>query len=139
MHLMFAGIIFVLSFFARESPRWLIKVGRHEEASRTLSHLRQLPEDHPYVTSEIIDINAQLDREREDQDWVLDEVVVTGEESDHKHGSEKGTTTRQSESEHAASLHRGQSGHARDMGQPDTSGFRGYIRYVIVREICPAH
>lgn len=81
---------------------------------------------------------AQLDREREDQDWVLDEVVVTGEESDHKHGSEKGTTTRQSESEHAASLHRGQAGHTQDMGQPDTSGLWGYMRYVIVRGIVSA-
>ncbi|KAJ4373131.1 hypothetical protein N0V83_003422 [Neocucurbitaria cava] len=65
MHLMFAGIIFTLSFFSRESPRWLIKVGRHEEALENLSRLRQLPGDHPYVTSEIIDINDQLNRERE--------------------------------------------------------------------------
>jgi sugar porter (SP) family MFS transporter len=65
MHLMFAGIIFTLSFFSRESPRWLIKVGRHEEALETLSRLRQLPPDHPYVTSEIMDINAQLEREQE--------------------------------------------------------------------------
>jgi len=62
---MFAGIIFTLSFFARESPRWLIKVGRHEEALENLSLLRQLPPDHSYVQSEIIDINDQLDRERE--------------------------------------------------------------------------
>ncbi|KAF2874247.1 MFS quinate transporter-like protein [Massariosphaeria phaeospora] len=65
MHLMFAGIIFILSFFSRESPRWLIKVGRHEEALETLSRLRQLPPDHPYVASEIYDINDQLNRERE--------------------------------------------------------------------------
>lgn len=65
MHLMFAGLIFTLSFFARESPRWLIKVGRHEEALSTLSNLRQLPPDHPYVQSEVIDINDQLNRERE--------------------------------------------------------------------------
>jgi hypothetical protein len=65
MHLMFAGIIFTLSWFAKESPRWLIKVGRHEEALATLSQLRQLSPDHPYVQSEIFDINDQLDRERE--------------------------------------------------------------------------
>jgi hypothetical protein len=65
MHLMFAGVICLLSFFAKESPRWLIKVGRHEEALKNLSILRQLPEDHPYVTAEIIDINDQLNRERE--------------------------------------------------------------------------
>ncbi|KAF2496826.1 general substrate transporter [Lophium mytilinum] len=65
MHLMFAGIIFVLSFFAKESPRWLIKVGRHEDAAKGLSQLRNLPIEHPYVQSEIIDINDQLNRERE--------------------------------------------------------------------------
>ncbi|KAF1993720.1 MFS quinate transporter-like protein [Amniculicola lignicola CBS 123094] len=65
MHLMFAGIIFTLSFFSRESPRWLIKVGRHEEALKIMSDLRQLSPDHPYVQSEIIDINDQLNRERE--------------------------------------------------------------------------
>jgi sugar porter (SP) family MFS transporter len=65
MHLMFAGIIFTLTFLSRESPRWLIKVGRHEEALETLTRLRQLPADHPYVTTEIMDINAQLEREQE--------------------------------------------------------------------------
>ncbi|KAF2828033.1 MFS quinate transporter-like protein [Ophiobolus disseminans] len=65
MHLMFAGVIFILSIFSKESPRWLIKVGRHEEALENLTRLRQLPGDHPYVTSEIIDINDQLNRERE--------------------------------------------------------------------------
>ncbi|KAF1950086.1 MFS quinate transporter-like protein [Byssothecium circinans] len=65
MHLMFAGIILSLSFFSKESPRWLIKVGRHEEALEVLSQLRHLPPDHTYVTSEIVDINDQLNRERE--------------------------------------------------------------------------
>jgi MFS family permease len=65
MHLMFAGVICTLSFFAKESPRWLIKVGRHGEAAKNLSQLRNLPVDHAYVQSEIIDINDQLSRERE--------------------------------------------------------------------------
>ncbi|KAL1598712.1 hypothetical protein SLS60_007852 [Paraconiothyrium brasiliense] len=65
MHLMFAGIIFTLSFLSKESPRWLIKVGRHEEALKNLTLLRQLPADHPYIVSEVLDINDQLNRERE--------------------------------------------------------------------------
>lgn len=62
---MFAGIILILSSFALESPRWLIKVGNHEKAAINLSKLRNLPIDHPYLQSEIIDINGELDRERE--------------------------------------------------------------------------
>lgn len=65
LHLMFAAIIFMLSFGAVESPRWLLKVQRHEEASKNLSKLRQLPESHPFVQTEIIDINDQLNREAE--------------------------------------------------------------------------
>lgn len=62
---MFAGIIFTLSFFAIESPRWLIKVGEHERAATCLCKIRKLDVNHPYVQTEIIDINDQLDRERE--------------------------------------------------------------------------
>lgn len=65
MHIMFAVIILFLSCFALESPRWLIKVGKHEKAAVNLCKLRNLPIDHPYVQSEIIDINGELDRERE--------------------------------------------------------------------------
>lgn len=65
LHLYFAAIIFVLSFFAIESPRWLVKVGKHEQAAANLSKLRNLPEEHSYVQTELLDINEQLDRERE--------------------------------------------------------------------------
>lgn len=65
MHLMFAAIIASLTLFALESPRWLIKVGRHEKAAENLCKLRKLPLEHPYVQTEIIDINDQLNRERE--------------------------------------------------------------------------
>ncbi|KAK5175359.1 uncharacterized protein LTR77_000498 [Saxophila tyrrhenica] len=65
LHIYFASIIFFLSFFAIESPRWLVKVGKHEEAAAKLSKLRNLPAEHWYVQSELLDINNQLDRERE--------------------------------------------------------------------------
>ncbi|EOD49384.1 putative quinate permease protein [Neofusicoccum parvum UCRNP2] len=65
LHLMFASIIFVLSLFAIESPRWLIKVKKHESAAANLARLRKLPASHPYVQTEIIDINDQLEREAE--------------------------------------------------------------------------
>lgn len=65
MHIYFAAIIFVCSLFGTESPRYLIKVGRHEKAATNLSKIRNLPEDHWYVQAELLDINQQLDRERE--------------------------------------------------------------------------
>lgn len=58
LHIYFAAIIAGLSFFAIESPRWLVKVGRHEKAAVNLSKLRNLEVDHWYVQSEILDINA---------------------------------------------------------------------------------
>ena len=65
LHIYFATIIGVLSFFALESPRWFVKVGKHEEATKNLSKLRNLPADHWYVQSELLDINNQLEREKE--------------------------------------------------------------------------
>jgi MFS family permease len=65
LHIVFAGIIIIMSFFALESPRWLAKVGRDEQAATNMSKLRKLPQDHPYVRAELIDIHDQLERERE--------------------------------------------------------------------------
>ena len=65
MHIYFATIIIVLSFFAVESPRWLVKVNKQEKAAHNLAKLRNLPVDHWYVQSELLDINNQLEREGE--------------------------------------------------------------------------
>ncbi|KAJ5156901.1 MFS quinate transporter [Penicillium canariense] len=65
MHIIFASIIFVMSFFALESPRWLCKVKRYDEAAAMMAKLRHLPEDHHYVRTELIDIRDQLEREQE--------------------------------------------------------------------------
>ena len=65
IHIIFAGLILILSIFPVESPRWLAKVGRNEQAAINLSKLRNLPQDHPYVQNELTDIHDQLERERE--------------------------------------------------------------------------
>jgi hypothetical protein len=65
MHIIIAGLIFIMSFFALESPRWLYSVGKQEQAAINMSKLRQLPAEHPYVRAELIDINDQLEREQE--------------------------------------------------------------------------
>jgi MFS family permease len=39
--------------------------GRHEQALTNLCKLRKLPEDHPFVQSELIDVKDQIEREKE--------------------------------------------------------------------------
>jgi hypothetical protein len=65
MHIMFAGIIFIATFFAVESPRYLCKKGEYEKAATVMSKLRKLPVDHVYVQAELIDIRDQIEREQE--------------------------------------------------------------------------
>ena len=65
IHLMFAGIIFILSWFNNESPRLLVKKGKIDHAIRTLARLRGLPADDEYITSEINGIKYQLAEEQE--------------------------------------------------------------------------
>ncbi|KAI3543833.1 hypothetical protein CABS01_12677 [Colletotrichum abscissum] len=65
LHIMFAGIIFILTFFQFESPRFLVKQGKIEEATETMAHLRHLPVDHEYVTREIYAIQHSHQEELE--------------------------------------------------------------------------
>ncbi|EGY20362.1 quinate permease like protein [Verticillium longisporum] len=65
LHIMFAGIIFILTFFQYESPRFLVKQGRVEEATSVMSHLRHLPEDHEYIVREISAIQMSHEAELE--------------------------------------------------------------------------
>ncbi|KAI5272480.1 putative quinate permease [Aureobasidium subglaciale] len=65
IHLMFAGLIFVLSFFNYESPRYLIKAGKRENAVANLARVRGLPIEHELVQNEIADIENQLHEEQE--------------------------------------------------------------------------
>lgn len=65
LHLIFAGIIFILSFFNYESPRFLIKKGNVEQAYTNLARVRNLPVDHEYINYEISGIQRQLEEEQE--------------------------------------------------------------------------
>jgi len=62
---MFAGIILILTFFQYESPRYLIKKGRDEQAIKTMAVIRNLPQDDSYVVREINAIQLQLQEEEE--------------------------------------------------------------------------
>lgn len=65
IHIMFAGLIFVLSFFNYESPRFLVKKGNQERALENLCRIRGLPETHALIQFEMSEINRQLDEEKE--------------------------------------------------------------------------
>ncbi|KAL4966645.1 putative MFS quinate transporter [Aspergillus stella-maris] len=65
LHIMFAGIIFILSFLQIESPRYLIKRSKYEQALTNLSKIRNLPPDHPYVQDEINAIRSSHEHEME--------------------------------------------------------------------------
>lgn len=65
LHIIFAGLIFILSFFQYETPRFLIKTGKDAEALETMARIRNLPPDHPYVTQEIVEITLQHHEEME--------------------------------------------------------------------------
>ncbi|KAI1340204.1 general substrate transporter [Xylariaceae sp. FL0016] len=65
LHIIFAGLIFILTFFQYESPRFLIKKGQHEKALENMAHIRHLPADDLYVVSEINAIRAAHEEEME--------------------------------------------------------------------------
>lgn len=73
MHIMFAGIIIILSFFNYESPRYLVKIGKDDQATTNLARVRGLDVTHEHVMKEIADIQHQLAEEEEatlGQGWV---------------------------------------------------------------------
>ncbi|KAL4998367.1 general substrate transporter [Aspergillus recurvatus] len=65
LHIMFAGLIFLLSFLQLESPRFLVKRSRYDEALTNLSKIRGLPADHEYVLEELNGIRAAHETEME--------------------------------------------------------------------------
>lgn len=65
IHVMFAGIIIILSFFNYESPRYLVKIGKDDAATTNLARVRGLPVDHEHVIKEIAEIQQQLHEEKE--------------------------------------------------------------------------
>ncbi|KAI2633583.1 putative MFS quinate transporter [Hypomontagnella submonticulosa] len=65
LHIIFAGLIFILTFFQYESPRYLIKQGKDEKAIENMARIRHLPVDDPYVLSEINAIKVSHEEELE--------------------------------------------------------------------------
>jgi sugar porter (SP) family MFS transporter len=57
------GFLLIGLFFLKESPRWLMKQGRYEEATASLSYMRQEDPQHPDIVKEIAEIRAAIDEE----------------------------------------------------------------------------
>ena len=64
MQMLPAILLFGSQLLCNESPRWLARQDRWEDAKRVLSTVRQLPAEHPYVAGEIQEIYDQLEHER---------------------------------------------------------------------------
>lgn len=58
-----AIILTVGMFILPETPRFLIKQGKYEEAARSMSRLRKLPVDHPVLIEELNEIKANHEYE----------------------------------------------------------------------------
>ncbi|KAI1005031.1 hypothetical protein K3495_g3190 [Podosphaera aphanis] len=54
-------ILMASIFFMPESPRWLIKVGRWEQATETLAKLKDLPMNDPIITAEVASMQSALE------------------------------------------------------------------------------
>lgn len=59
------GLMLLGMFFLRESPRWLTKESRHEEALNALAYMRAKPTDHEDVVAEFAQIKDAVDHEVE--------------------------------------------------------------------------
>lgn len=60
-----AVMLLVGMLLSNESPRWLARTDRWEEAKATLCKVRNLPPTHPYIQNEFEEIAAQLEYERQ--------------------------------------------------------------------------
>ncbi|KAF2102989.1 general substrate transporter [Rhizodiscina lignyota] len=56
--------LLVFISLCHESPRFLAKQDKWDQAEKVLTTVRQLPSSHPYIRSEITDIAEQLEHER---------------------------------------------------------------------------
>jgi len=66
-------------FFLKESPRWLVKQGRYEEATASLAYMRRDEIDDPEVLKEIADIRAAVEEELNLTEGVTwKEVLIPG-------------------------------------------------------------
>lgn len=59
------GVLTLLIPILKESPLWLLKKGRQDDAYRVYSYIRNLPADHQYIVEDVAFVMAQIENERE--------------------------------------------------------------------------
>lgn len=57
------GFLLIGLFFLKESPRWLMKQGRFEEATNSLAYMRREDPQAPEIVQEIAEIRASIEEE----------------------------------------------------------------------------
>ncbi|KAL1850459.1 hypothetical protein VTK73DRAFT_9675 [Phialemonium thermophilum] len=59
-----AGLLLIMSPILKESPVWLLKRGRDEDALKAYSYIRKLPVDHVYIAQDVAFVKEQIAEER---------------------------------------------------------------------------
>jgi hypothetical protein len=59
-----AGLLLLMLPFVKESPVWLIKKGREDDAYRVYSYFRRLSAGHQYIAEDVAFVRGQIEGER---------------------------------------------------------------------------
>jgi hypothetical protein len=60
LQLLPGGLLLLTIIWCPETPRWYAKQDRWEEAERTLTWIRKLPANHPFIQDELQQIREQI-------------------------------------------------------------------------------